>query len=178
MRSLCLHPRSRNGGNTRHHFGEILFIALAAVLCGVRTYELMEGFAELRGDWLRKWLKFPNGIPCYNTFSRVFQAIEPAAFAACIAEHNQGRLHDEIRDQFAFALRQLDPGNLDPERWSFAQTKDHGHDRCETRQIMVCHDLDWMDSAIRAEWQELSCIIMVHRHTLVGAGRIRSETSY
>ena len=25
----------RNGGNTRHHFGEILFIAFAAVLCGV-----------------------------------------------------------------------------------------------------------------------------------------------
>ena len=46
----------------------------------------MEGFAELREDWLRKWLKLPNGTPCYDTFSRVFQAIEPAAFAACIAE--------------------------------------------------------------------------------------------
>jgi hypothetical protein len=53
----------RNGGNTRHHFGEILFIAFAAVLCGVRTYELMEGFAELRKDWLRKWLKLPQRHP-------------------------------------------------------------------------------------------------------------------
>jgi predicted transposase YbfD/YdcC len=270
----------RNGGNTRHHFGEILFIAFAAVLCGVRTYELMEGFAELREEWLRKWLKLPNGIPCYNTFSRVFQAIEPGAFAACIAEHlgrlgfemqggqiaidgkalrgsrsgetthlhavsawaceagitlaqafvgeksneitaipellemlnlkgavvtidamgtqraiagkivekggdyilsvkgNQGRLHDEIRDQFTFALRQLDPGNLDPQRWSFAQTKDNGHDRSETRQIMVCHDLGWMDPTIRAEWKGLACAIMVHRQTVVGAGKIRSETCY
>jgi predicted transposase YbfD/YdcC len=270
----------RNGGNTRHHFGEILFIAFAAVLCGVRTYELMEGFAELREEWLRKWLKLPNGIPCYNTFSRVFQAIEPGAFAACIAEHlgrlgfemqggqiaidgkalrgsrsgetthlhavsawaceagitlaqafvgeksneitaipqllemlnlkgavvtidamgtqraiagkiiekggdyilsvkgNQGRLHDEIRDQFTFALRQLDPENLDPQRWSFAQTKDNGHDRSETRQIMVCHDLGWMDPTIRAEWKGLACVIMVHRHTVVGAGKIRSETCY
>jgi predicted transposase YbfD/YdcC len=270
----------RNGGNTRHHFGEILFIAFAAVLCGVRTYELMEGFAELREDWLRKWLKLPNGIPCYNTFSRVFQAIEPGAFAACIAEHlgrlgfemqggqiaidgkalrgsrsgetthlhavsawaceagitlaqafvgeksneitaipellemlslkgavvtidamgtqraiaekivekggdyilsvkgNQGRLHDEIRDQFAFALRQLDPANLDPDRWSFAQTKDNGHDRSETRQIMVCHELGWMDPAVREEWKGLSSVIMVHRHTVAGAGKTRSETCY
>ena len=270
----------RNGGNTRHHFGEILFIALAAVLCGVRTYELMEEFAELRKDWLCKWLKLPHGIPCYNTFSRVFQAIEPTAFAACIAEHlgrlgfemqggqiaidgkalrgsrsgetthlhavsawaceagitlaqtfvgektneitaipkllemlnlkgaivtidamgtqraiadkivekggdyllsvkgNQGRLHDEIRDQFGFALRQLDPKNLDPQRWSLAQTKDHGHDRSETRQIMVCHDLGWMDPAIRGEWKELSSVMMVYRQTVVGAGKIRSETSY
>jgi hypothetical protein len=47
---------------------------------------------------------------------------------------NQSRKHDEIRDQFAFALRQLDPGNLDPQRWSFAQTKDHGHDRGKNRR--------------------------------------------
>jgi hypothetical protein len=86
----------RNGGNTRHHFGEILVIAFAAVLCGVRTYELMEGFAELRENWLRKWLKLPNGIPRYNTFSRVFQAIEPTAFASCIAEH-LGHLLDQNR---------------------------------------------------------------------------------
>lgn len=270
----------RNGGNTRHHFGEILFIAFAAVLCGVRTCELMEEFAELREEWLRKWLNLPNGIPCYNTFSRVFQAIEPGAFAACIAEHlgrlgfemqggqiaidgkalrgsrsgetthlhavsawaceagitlaqafvgektneitaipqllemlnlkgavvtidamgtqraiagkilekggdyilsvkgNQGRLHDEIHDQFAYALRQLDPSNLDPQRWSLAQTKDDGHDRGETRQIMVCHELGWMDPAVREEWKGLACVIMVHRHTVVGAGKIRSETSY
>jgi hypothetical protein len=29
------------------------------------------------------------------------------------------------------------------------QTKDIGHDRSETRQIMVCHELGWMDPAIR-----------------------------
>lgn len=81
----------RNGGNTRHYFGEILFIAFAAVLCGVRSYELMEEFAELRESWLRKWLRLPNSIPCANTFSRVFQAIEPTAFAGCIATH-LGRL--------------------------------------------------------------------------------------
>jgi predicted transposase YbfD/YdcC len=270
----------RDGGNTRHYFGEILFIAFAAVLCGVRSYELMEEFAELRESWLRKWLKLPNSIPCANTFSRVFQAIEPTAFAECIAAHlarigfvmqggqiaidgkalrgsrsgqsthlhavsawaceagitlaqafvgektneitaipellemlnlkgavvtidamgtqraiaskivdkggdyilsvkgNQGRLHDEIRDQFAFALRQLDPANLDSNRWSLAQTKDIGHDREEIRHIMVCHDLDWMAPEVRNEWKNLSCVIMVHRQTLLGAGKTRSETCY
>lgn len=270
----------RDGGHTLHHFGEILFIAFAAVLCGVRSYELMEEFAELREPWLRKWLKLPNGTPCANTFSRVFQAIEPTAFATCIAEHlacigfamegrqiaidgkalrgsrsgesshlhavsawaceagitlaqafvgektneitaipellemlnlkgaivtidamgtqraiaarivdksgdyllsvkgNQGTLHDEVCDQFAFALRQLDPAKLDSQRWSFAQTQDTGHDRTETRQIMVCHDLDWMDADIRKDWKGLASVIMVHRHTLLGAGKIRSDTSY
>ncbi len=91
---------------------------------------------------------------------------------------NQGRLHDETRDQFAFALHNLDPAQLDPTRWSFAQTKESGHDRSETRQTMVCHDLEWMDPAIRAEWKGLACLIMLHRHTLLGTGKTRSQTSY
>jgi hypothetical protein len=77
----------RTGGRTLHHFGEIVFMAFAAMLCGARSYELIEEFCELSEEWLRKWLKLPNGIPCANTFSRVFQAIEPAAFARCIAVH-------------------------------------------------------------------------------------------
>lgn len=270
----------RDGGHTLHHFGEILFIAFASLLCGVRSYELMEEFGELREKWLRQWLALPHGIPSYNTFSRVFQAIEPTEFASCIATHlarlgfkmdggqiaidgkalrgsrsgemthlhavsawacesgitlaqafvgektneitaipkllemlnlkgavvtidamgtqraiadkiitagghyilsvkgNQGRLHDETRDQFSFALRQLAPEKLDPERWSFAQTEDLGHDRDEKRQIMVCHDLDWMDPGIRSDWMNLSCVIMVYRHTMLAAGKTRSETSY
>jgi hypothetical protein len=54
---------------------------------------------------------------------------------------NQGRHHDEFRDQFAFAVRQLDAERLDAQRWSFARTKDGGHDRSEVREILVCHNL-------------------------------------
>lgn len=43
---------------------------------------------------------------------------------------------------------------------------------------MVCHDLDGMDPAIRGESKGLACLIMVHRHTLLGAGKTRSETGY
>ena len=57
-------------------------------------------------------------------------------------------------------------------------TQDTGHDRSETRQIMVCHDLDWMDQDIRKDWKGLSSVIMVHRHTLLAAGKTRSGTSY
>jgi hypothetical protein len=42
---------------------------------------------------------------------------------------NQGRLHDETRDQFAFALRHLDPTRLDPTRWSFAHLRGPDQDR-------------------------------------------------
>ncbi len=76
----------RNGGHTLHHFGEIIFMAFTCILCGVKSYDLMEEFGNLHEDWLRKWLKLPSGVPSYNTFSRVFQAIHPEAFASWLGE--------------------------------------------------------------------------------------------
>lgn len=74
-------------GNLRHHFGEVIFMAFTAIVCGVNSYELMEEFCQLRHKWLKKWLTLPNGIPSFNTFSRIFQAIDPNAFAQCIVIH-------------------------------------------------------------------------------------------
>ncbi len=74
----------RDGCHTLHHFGEILFIAFAAIFCELRLNELMDEFAESREDLVRKWLKISTCIPSYKTFSRVFQAFEPTVFASCI----------------------------------------------------------------------------------------------
>ena len=77
----------RSGGNTKHHFGEIIFMAFTSILCGVSTYELMEEFCEINEDWLRNWLKLPHGTPSNDTFSRVFESIEAEKFAECITLH-------------------------------------------------------------------------------------------
>ena len=75
----------RSGNATRHPFGSILFIALCALLCGMNTCEDFVRFAKAREEWLRKWIPLPNGIPCANTFLRVFAAIDPVAFTECLA---------------------------------------------------------------------------------------------
>jgi len=75
----------RSGNATRHPFGSILFIALCALLCGMDTCEDFVRFAKAREDWLRKWIALPGGIPCGNTFLRVFAAIDPGRFTECLA---------------------------------------------------------------------------------------------
>jgi len=77
----------RGSGRTLHHFGEIVFMAFTAILCGISTFELMEEFCESNTDWFRKWLQLPNGTPSNDTFSRVFEAIEPHLFSECIIHH-------------------------------------------------------------------------------------------
>jgi predicted transposase YbfD/YdcC len=77
----------RNGRSKRHYFGEVLFIALAAMLCGMEGFDDFERFAQIKEDWLRKFLKMPHGTPSDDTFRRIFTALDPKKFVACFINH-------------------------------------------------------------------------------------------
>jgi predicted transposase YbfD/YdcC len=72
-------PRAEN---TRHNLLEILFIGLAAVLCGAESCSDMADFGEAKEDLLRQVLGLEHGIPSHDTFSRVFRLLDPEQFEA------------------------------------------------------------------------------------------------
>jgi len=78
---------TRGDGHTKHHFGEIIFMAYTCIVCGVKSYELMEEFCEIRQKWFEKWLSLPNGTLSYNTFSRIMESLDPEIFSRCIIIH-------------------------------------------------------------------------------------------
>ena len=88
----------RTGGNKLHHFGEVLFMTVSAMLCGMNCFSDIEDFCDLQIDWLRKWIKMPNGVPRAQTFSNIFAIIEPDLFNRCLAEHI-GALHPTLKRQ-------------------------------------------------------------------------------
>jgi predicted transposase YbfD/YdcC len=64
----------------QHPLPEILFVALAAVLCGATHCTEMELFAKARLDLLRQFIPLEHGAPSHDTFSRVLAALDPVAF--------------------------------------------------------------------------------------------------
>jgi len=78
---------TRKDGYTKHHFGEVIFMAFTCIVCGVKSYELMEEFCQIRRKWFEKWLVLPNAIPSYNTFSRIMESLDPVLFSQCIITH-------------------------------------------------------------------------------------------
>src|SRR5664279_1236191 len=66
--------------NARHELLEVLFIALAAVLCGAESCADMADFGHSKEGLLRLFLRLEHGIPSHDTFSRVFRLLEPMAF--------------------------------------------------------------------------------------------------
>lgn len=63
----------------QHPLPEVLFVALAAVLCGATHCTEMALFAEGRLELLRQFIPLEHGAPSHDTFSRVLAALDPAA---------------------------------------------------------------------------------------------------
>jgi predicted transposase YbfD/YdcC len=65
--------------NARHDLRDMLFIALAAMLCGAESCVEMEQFGVERETLLRTILELKHGIPSHDTFSRVLRRLDPVA---------------------------------------------------------------------------------------------------
>src|SRR3972149_3045090 len=72
--------------NAQHELWEILFIALAAVLCGAKSCCDMALFGCAKEALLRQFLRLEHGIPSHDTFSRAFRQIDPQAFEQVFRE--------------------------------------------------------------------------------------------
>jgi predicted transposase YbfD/YdcC len=63
-----------------HLMEDIIFITIAAVICGAETWNDIENYGKSKEQWLRRYLQLPNGIPSHDTFNRFFSALAPEAF--------------------------------------------------------------------------------------------------
>ena len=66
-----------------HKLHDIVFITIAAVICGCDEWNDIEEFGTIRYDWLKTILELPNGIPSHDTFNRVFSLLDPQQLQQC-----------------------------------------------------------------------------------------------
>lgn len=79
-------PDPRVQRTRRHELMDILVISLAAILSGADTWPQVEEFGRAKRKCLRQFLKLPHGIPSYDTFRRVFEALNPVVFERCMIQ--------------------------------------------------------------------------------------------
>lgn len=69
----------------RHVLLDIVGIAICAVVSGANDWSQIATFARNRQEWLRRFFQLPEGIPSHDTFERVFERIDPRAFASAFS---------------------------------------------------------------------------------------------
>ena len=72
--------------NARHDLGELLVIAFVSVLCGPSSCAEMAAFGRAKESFSRGFLKLKHAIPSHDTFSTVFQMIDPKALDAAFGK--------------------------------------------------------------------------------------------
>ena len=82
-------PDPRVTATVDHDLPDILTIALCTILCGGDSFYDREDFGIVRQDWLKTFLRLRHGAPTHDTCNRVFQALDPEQFGACLARWTQ-----------------------------------------------------------------------------------------
>lgn len=76
-------PDPRREHKKQHKLCDIIFITIAAVICGADDWYEIEEYGKHKYEWLKTILELSNGIPSHDTFNRVFSIVDPAAFQKC-----------------------------------------------------------------------------------------------
>ena len=74
-------------------------------------------------------------------------------------KRNQGKLHDEVIDQFHFAKTQIEREKS--KAWDLHETVEKSNGRVTTRRVAVTNDTSWMQPSIRKRWYGLSSLIAI-----------------
>jgi len=69
-----------------HDLADVLFVALAATLCGATSEAGIAWFAQDRLELLRPFVPLANGAPSQDDFSQVFRRLDPKAFEAALRQ--------------------------------------------------------------------------------------------
>ena len=85
--------------NARHELIDILVIAVCAVLCGAEGWEDIEEYGKAQAEWFEQILDLPHGIPCDDTFRRVFSRLDADELTRCFISWSEA-LRDVSQGDF------------------------------------------------------------------------------
>jgi predicted transposase YbfD/YdcC len=77
-------PDFRMNRRKKHNLVDILVIALCAVVSGADDFEEIAAYGRKKESFLMGFLALENGIPSHDTFNRVFNYMDKAAFGDCL----------------------------------------------------------------------------------------------
>ncbi|WP_133309570.1 transposase family protein [Parashewanella spongiae] len=69
--------------NKEYDLADIIFLTIAAVLCGATGWKAINIFGEAQLDWLRQYRPFSNGIPTRHSIGRIIRGVKAESMMSC-----------------------------------------------------------------------------------------------
>lgn len=89
----------RQPWKVKHKLIDILFIGIVASIANANSFIEIGAFAEVKEEWLKKYIDLEYGVPSHDTIQRVFEHLDSKAFNRAfmewtnkISDHTEGRI--------------------------------------------------------------------------------------
>lgn len=92
-------PDYRIARNRKHALSEVIILSILAVICGAESWNSIEEFGKTKHDFLRTFLKLPNGIPSHDTINRIFSNLRPKVFEELFIKWVEDIKDDSIKKE-------------------------------------------------------------------------------
>ncbi len=79
----------RVDANKNDKLADIIFLTIAAVLCGAKGWKAIKLFGEAQLDWLREYKDFSHGIPTRHSIGRIIRGLKADSLVSFTKKKHQ-----------------------------------------------------------------------------------------
>jgi predicted transposase YbfD/YdcC len=76
--------------NVRYRLVDLLVMTICAVICDCDSWDEVEDFVQSKRKWFATFCDLSHGVPCPDTFARVFSRLDPEALERCFVAWMRG----------------------------------------------------------------------------------------
>ena len=93
---------NRVDANKDYELADIIFLTIAAVLCGAKGWKAIKIFGEAQLDWLREHRSFNNGIPTRHSIGRIIRGIKAESLVSCFINFSNSVREKHDKEHISF----------------------------------------------------------------------------
>lgn len=88
--------------NKDYELADMIFLTVAAVLCGARGWKAIKIFGEAQLDWLREYRDFSNGIPTRHSIGRIIRGIKAESLVSSFINFSNAMRKKGSKEHISF----------------------------------------------------------------------------
>ena len=92
----------RVDANKSYELTDIIFLTIAAVLCGARGWKAIKIFGEAQLDWLKEYGNFSHGIPTRHSIGRIIRGIKADSLVSCFINFSNAVRESDSKEHISF----------------------------------------------------------------------------
>jgi len=92
----------RVDANKDYELADIIFLTIAAVLCGAKGWKAIKIFGEAQLNWLKEYRNFDHGIPTRHSIGRIIRGIKAESLVSSFINFSNTIRDNEGKEHISF----------------------------------------------------------------------------